>query len=372
MRLNYIFTKSMITSVIIGLLISINISQAEQPIVSTDDTFGVGSLTLDPTTGFEWLDNINTQGQSVDSVLSGFGGYIDQGFQVATSDEVQELLSNAGVDVIGTATDSATEISSASGIISLLGETASSASFSTTAGYVERSDQPGIYCQFSVEVLLTSNICDQLGVGTPCARTLIFNGCSAVTTQSSGFVGVMLRRISVIDTDNDGVADDSDNCPTVPNPEQTDSNNDGFGDACIDPSTDIADTTNIGDGVIIKEDVSLSKDASIGDEVTIEEGVSINKGSSIGDFTDVGDDTSLYKETTVGSNTVIGENTTIFKGVTIGDGVIIGDNTTIRKNVVIEDQVTIGNNVIIDSGATIKLGVSIPDGTTVPKNTTVN
>ncbi len=35
-----------------------------------------------------------------------------------------------------------------------------------------------------------------------------------------------------MDDDGDGVADEDDNCPTVPNPDQADSNNDGVGDAC--------------------------------------------------------------------------------------------------------------------------------------------
>lgn len=34
------------------------------------------------------------------------------------------------------------------------------------------------------------------------------------------------------DSDGDGIPDDRDNCPTVPNPDQADSDNDGIGDAC--------------------------------------------------------------------------------------------------------------------------------------------
>ncbi|MCB1844647.1 MAG: thrombospondin type 3 repeat-containing protein, partial [Halioglobus sp.] len=36
------------------------------------------------------------------------------------------------------------------------------------------------------------------------------------------------------DADHDGVPDDVDNCPLVPNPDQIDSDNNGRGDACND------------------------------------------------------------------------------------------------------------------------------------------
>ena len=36
----------------------------------------------------------------------------------------------------------------------------------------------------------------------------------------------------VVDTDGDGVDDARDNCPTVANGDQTDTDNDGIGDAC--------------------------------------------------------------------------------------------------------------------------------------------
>ncbi len=42
--------------------------------------------------------------------------------------------------------------------------------------------------------------------------------------------------VSDTDTDGDGVPDCKDNCPSVPNPDQADSNHSGVGDACEQPS----------------------------------------------------------------------------------------------------------------------------------------
>ena len=40
--------------------------------------------------------------------------------------------------------------------------------------------------------------------------------------------------LAASDIDNDGIFDDVDNCPNVPNNDQADTNNDGIGDACSD------------------------------------------------------------------------------------------------------------------------------------------
>lgn len=53
-------------------------------------------------------------------------------------------------------------------------------------------------------------------------------------------------RSYLLDTDDDKVADDADNCPDTPNPLQLDRNDDGIGDAC-DPSLPPLDTGMGGD-----------------------------------------------------------------------------------------------------------------------------
>jgi hypothetical protein len=46
--------------------------------------------------------------------------------------------------------------------------------------------------------------------------------------------GMKLNSDKIDDIDLDSIPDETDNCPTVSNPEQVDSNDDGIGDACSD------------------------------------------------------------------------------------------------------------------------------------------
>ncbi|MEM3593088.1 MAG: thrombospondin type 3 repeat-containing protein, partial [Candidatus Micrarchaeia archaeon] len=61
----------------------------------------------------------------------------------------------------------------------------------------------------------------------------------------------------VLDTDNDGIADDIDNCPLIANPDQSDIDGDGLGDVC-DPDADNDGIVNeIDKNRITAEDLSL-------------------------------------------------------------------------------------------------------------------
>jgi hypothetical protein len=55
-----------------------------------------GNSTIDTLTGLEWLDLTATQGQSFNSVMGGFGGYIAAGYRVANGTELCGLFAALG------------------------------------------------------------------------------------------------------------------------------------------------------------------------------------------------------------------------------------------------------------------------------------
>ena len=137
----------------------------------------------------------------------------------------------------------------------------------------------------------------------------------------------------VTDTDSDGVPDDVDNCPTVPNTgqEQTGNNVGGpFGDACVDPSVVIGVGVTIGFAPIIGEG------AEIGD------GTTIGANFEGGEFTNIGENVDI------GNNVSFGEGTSVGDGSSLGDLVVVGENVNIRRDVIIGDRVTIGDGVTME------------------------
>lgn len=56
-----------------------------------------------------------------------------------------------------------------------------------------------------------------------------------------------IRKVALTDSDGDGVADDSDNCPVIANPGQVDVDGDGLGDSCDSFPNDAANDAD-GDG----------------------------------------------------------------------------------------------------------------------------
>lgn len=164
------------------------------------------------------------------------------------------------------------------------------------------------------------------------------------------------------DTDADGVDDAVDNCPTVPNADQTDTDGDGFGDACV-PAGTIPAKATVGQNPVIGAGTTISQGVAIGDNANIGSGVVINRDVQVGDDVSVGDNTVLNRDVvvgngvTIGADVVIARNVVIDDGVTIGDGVIIDQGVHVCRDASIGASSTIGRNRLIDTA------VALPDGT---------
>ncbi|HUR32533.1 MAG TPA: hypothetical protein VM032_01980 [Vicinamibacterales bacterium] len=162
-------------------------------VIAPDNTFGTGKLSIDLLSNLEWLSPTLTQGTSPEQITGGFGGYLASGVRFATTTEFEQLLNHFGVTDIGVGTASVAQVDSAQTAINILGATASSSSFGTTAGYSMHPTIAGAYTQSSIETYLTPDSCSGLGLPAPCARALAVNG-TASPQQITSYVGAMLVR----------------------------------------------------------------------------------------------------------------------------------------------------------------------------------
>lgn len=149
------------------------------------------------------------------------------------------------------------------------------------------------------------------------------------------------------DSDSDGTPEWVDNCPSVANPGQLDSNHDGYGDACVAP------------------DVVIPPTARIGIDPVIGTGTVIGTGVTLGDHVRIGDGVIVDKYSTVETATVIGDDVMIAQGVILGASITVGSHTQIDRGAVIGDRVVIGAWCLIGRDAMVMADAVMPDGTTV-------
>jgi hypothetical protein len=134
------------------LLLALTANTAHASLISMNDAFyGVNSITRDTTTGFEWLDLSLSTNFTVNQLLSGGGGFLAQGFNLATLSQVEAMYTSGGwggVDDTATA-GSAGNLAFVQSIHSLFGLTGAGFNegwaLSTVPGQVSRpfNELPG-------------------------------------------------------------------------------------------------------------------------------------------------------------------------------------------------------------------------------------
>jgi hypothetical protein len=148
-----------------------------------------------------------------------------------------------------------------------------------------------------------------LGLAFPDARVVRVR-ITAGTTEGTTMLDDFVFGKPVADQDRDGVPDSSDNCPTVPNPDQANVDKDSMGDAC-DPDADNDGVPNSSDAFPLDRTESVDTD-----------------GDGIGDNKDPDDDNDGLSDATEGR---IGTDPK--RADTDGDGVPDGqDNCPLAPN----------------------------------------
>jgi hypothetical protein len=84
---------------------------------------------------------------------------------------------------------------------------------------------------------------DEIEVEIVSTTANVVNRILTVTLEKHSLTAIVIETI-IVDTDNDGTSDSTDNCPETPNPGQEDDDNDGIGDVCDNCPNDSGNDTD--------------------------------------------------------------------------------------------------------------------------------
>ena len=187
---------------------------------------GDGLIIRDTVTSLDWLKLTLTTGQSYNSVMRGFGGYIQSGFRYATPQEVQNFFQSQGIVPNGLALES--QVPGVQRIFELLGITQV-----VEQGYNSFGLYYPSHPMHPDEIVSSAQLF--LRNGPPAkGGAFIHNGGDSTGDHAYYTVGSFLVRPVILEEDKDwdGIKNDDDNCPGIANSDQADGDGDNVGDVC--------------------------------------------------------------------------------------------------------------------------------------------
>jgi hypothetical protein len=107
------------------------------------------------------------------------------------------------------------------------------------SAYVFIRDETGTWSQQAKLTASDAEAGDHFGVSVSVYDDTALIGVRSDDDKGTSSGSAYVFNLTPPDSDGDGVLDESDNCPNIPNPNQSDNDEDGFGDAC-DNCPDVA------------------------------------------------------------------------------------------------------------------------------------
>ncbi len=194
------------------------------------------------------------------------------------------------------------------------------------------------------------------------------------------------------DSDGDSYDDSIDVCPNTVD-EQTDTDGDGWGDACVHPTATVHADAVLGVDAYVGASSMVGRGAYIGDYATVGVGSTVGARAIVMDapISDtgvvVGSDSVIHRGATLhpGSNTsgsVIGRSATVGEGASVanafvGYGAFVGENAQVLDNAVVgnlarvEDEATLGFASVLARSSVLGLRAEIGSDVVVGPNTTI-
>ncbi|UJL46871.1 N-acetyltransferase [Virgibacillus sp. NKC19-16] len=143
----------------------------------------------------------------------------------------------------------------------------------------------------------------------------------------------------------------------------------------------IPENTQIGNHVVIEENVQIGENVVIGHHTVILQGTQIGDDVTIGNSCVLGIQPAANQRMRkssksnarlmIQSGTTVGHLTSIYSGTTIGRNVFIGDHASIRENVAIGDESVVGRAAIVELNTTIGKNCTIQTLAYVTGDTTL-